>query len=102
MRVTRTETNFEKYLKEEYRKNPGMKRRVDEEKKKTEKEIRFFNRIFNEWLEDFLWDEKFRKMLEKHITAHRKMEKSILQGIREARQGKTIPYEEVKRRLGLK
>lgn len=106
MRTARTETNFEKYLKEEYRKNPGMKRRVNEEKKKIEKEITFFNRIFVNWIEDLMGDEKFRKILEKIIALERKEEKRLLKIVRSAKrdikEGRAIPHEEVKRRLKIK
>jgi|SRR3989338_889381 len=105
MRTARTETNFKKYLKKEYRKNPVMKRRVYEEKREAEKEIRFFNKIFVNWIEDLMADEKFRKIMEKIIASERREEKRLLKIVRSAKrdikEGRTIPYEEVRKRLKL-
>ncbi len=100
--MLRPPTNFDRWLGEQYRKDPGLMKRVKKHVAEMKQQGDDLIHIFADWIENGMWSEKFRKLLEREIKAHRKMEKSIKRGIEQSHKGKLVPYEEVKRRLGLK
>ncbi|KKU52840.1 MAG: hypothetical protein A3H69_02175 [Candidatus Sungbacteria bacterium RIFCSPLOWO2_02_FULL_47_9] len=97
----RSMTNFEKWRAGQYREAPAFKKRVAKLVRQMKRDQVDILRILSDMLDDFLEDEKFRKLIERKVAFERAFEKNVLAAKKEMEKGKGVPYEFVKIRLGL-